>query len=215
MDMRSTIVAAGKKLINEGFTVETWGNISVRDEAGRVYITPSGMDYETCTVDDIVVMALDGSILSGQRKPSIETGLHLAVYRKRPEVMAIVHTHPVYSTVFSCMGEGIPQGICDEAAQALGGEVKVAAYALPGSTELAENCVKALDEKTKACLLQSHGAVCVGKDIKAAFKTAKVLEMTAEIYYRIRSIGGSFIPISPENINAMENFVAHHYGQPK
>ena len=215
MDMRNTIVAAGKKLINEGFTVETWGNISVRDEDGRVYITPSGMDYETCTVEDIVVMALDGSIVSGLRKPSIETGLHLAVYRKRPEVMAIVHTHPIYSTVFSCMGEGIPQGICDEAAQALGGEVKVAAYALPGSNELAENCVKALGEKTKACLLQSHGAVCVGKDIKAAFKTAKVLEMTAEIYYRIRSIGGSFIPISQENINAMENFVAHHYGQPK
>lgn len=215
MDMRNTIVAAGKKLINEGFTVETWGNISVRDEDGRVYITPSGMDYETCTIDDIVVMELDGTIVSGQRKPSIETGLHLAVYRERPEVMAIVHTHPIYSTVFSCMGEGIPQGICDEAAQALGGEVKTAGYALPGSAELAENCVKALGEKTKACLLQSHGAVCVGKDIKTAFKTAKVLEMTAEIYYRIRSIGGSFIPISKENINAMEDFVANHYGQPK
>lgn len=215
MDMRQTIVTAGKKLINEGFTVETWGNISVRDEAGRVYITPSGMDYETCTVDDIVVMDLNGSILSGERRPSIETDLHLGVYRSRPEVMAIVHTHPIYSTVFSCMGEGIPLGICDEAAQALGGEVKTAQYALPGSPELAKNCVDALGSSSNACLLRSHGAVCVGKDIRAAFKVAKVLEMTSEIYYRIRSIGGSFIPISQENISAMQDFVAHHYGQPK
>ncbi len=215
MDMREVLVESGKKLIHEGFTVETWGNISVRDSDGVVYITPSGMDYDTCTSDDIVVMTIDKEILSGNRVPSIETDLHLQVYRARPEVNAIVHTHPIYSTVFSAMGEGIPLGICDEAAQALGGEVKTATYALPGSIELANNCVDALGSQSNACLLQSHGAVCVGRDIRGAFKVARVLEMTSEIYYRIRSIGGSFIPISAENIKAMQTFVASKYGQPK
>lgn len=215
MDMREILVEAGKKLIGEGFTVETWGNISIKDEDGRVYITPSGMDYDTCTVDDIVVMSLDKEILSGKRVPSIETDLHLQIYRARPEVGAVVHTHPIYSTVFSAMGEGIPFGICDESAQALGGEIKTAAYALPGTMELANNCVEALGTISNACLLQSHGAVCVGRDIKGAFKVARVLEMTAEIYYRIRAIGGNFIPISSENIKAMQSFAASKYGQPK
>ena len=213
MDMRSVIVDAGKKLIREGFTVETWGNISVRDDGGRVYITPSGMDYETCTIDDVVVMDLDGNILSGKRRPSIETAMHLSVYRARPEVGAIVHTHPIYSTVFSCMGEGIPL-LIDEAAQALGAEIKATRYALPGTQELADNCVEALGEKANACLLQSHGAVCVGRDMRSAFKVARVLEMTAEVWCRIRSIGGSYVPISEENIKAMQDFAATKYGQP-
>lgn len=91
--------------------------------------------------------------------------------------------------------------------------MRTAPYALPGTDELAQNCAAALGEKANACLLQSHGAVCVGRDMKSAFKTARVLEMTAEIYYRIRSVGGKFIPISPENIAAMQEFVAHRYGQ--
>lgn len=214
MDMRSIIVNAGKKLIREGFTVETWGNISIKDDAGRVYITPSGMDYETSTEDDIVVMDLDGSILSGKRKPSIETLMHLSIYRARPEVGAVVHTHPIYSTAFSCMDEGIPL-LIDEAAQALGAEVKTTRYALPGTQELADNCVKALGLKANACLLQSHGAVCVGKDMKSAFKVARVLEMTAEIWCRIRSMGGKYVPISEDNIKAMQDFVATKYGQPE
>jgi len=214
MDMREVIVSSGKKLIHEGFTVETWGNISVRDENGLVYITPSGMDYETCTVDDIVVMTLDKQIVSGTRRPSVETDLHLGVYRARPEVNAVVHTHPISSTVFACTGESIPL-LIDEAAQALGDEVKTAPYALPGTIELANNCVEALGKKANACLLQSHGAVCIGCDMKAAFKVAKVLEMTAEVYYRIRSIGGIYIPISDDNICAMQGYIAQRYGQPK
>lgn len=197
MNEKTLLIESGKKLLHEGFTVETWGNISVRGEDGLVYITPSGMDYDTCTEDDIVVMTLDGTVVDGHRVPSIENGLHRAVYAARPDVNAIVHTHPIFSTVFSAMGENIPL-IIDEAAQALGDEVRTAPYALPGTDELAQNCAAALGEKANACLLQSHGAVCVGRDMKSAFKTARVLEMTAEIYYRIRSVGGKFIPISPE-----------------
>ena len=212
MNEKALLIESGKKLLHEGFTVETWGNISVRGEDGLVYITPSGMDYDTCTEDDVVVMTLDGTVAGGHPVPSIEKGQPRAVHAARPDVNAIVHTHPIFSTVFSAMGENIPL-IIDEAAQALGDEVRTAPYALPGTDELAQNCAAALGEKANACLLQSHGAVCVGRDMKSAFKTARVLEMTAEIYYRIRSVGGKFIPISPENIAAMQDFVAHRYGQ--
>ncbi|MDR3766663.1 MAG: class II aldolase/adducin family protein [Butyricicoccus sp.] len=212
MHEKTLLIESGKKLLHEGFTVETWGNISLRGADGLIYITPSGMNYETCSEEDVVVMRLDGTVVDGHRVPSVEHGLHRAVYAARPEVNAIVHTHPIYSTVFSSMGESIPL-LIDEAAQALGSEVRTAPYALPGTDELAAHCVQALGQKANACLLQSHGAVCVGRDMKAAFKTARVLEMTAEIYYRIRAIGGKFIPISAENIAAMQDFIANRYGQ--
>lgn len=212
MEEKALLIESGKKLLHEGFTVETWGNLSLRGGDGLVYITPSGMDYDVCSEDDVVVLKLDGTVVDGRRVPSVEHGLHRAVYAARPEVRAIVHTHPIYSTVFSAMGESIPL-LIDEAAQALGDEVCTAPYALPGTEELAANCVKALGAKANACLLQSHGAVCVGRDMKAAFKTARVLEMTAEIYYRIRSIGGNYLPISQVNIAAMQEFAANRYGQ--
>lgn len=214
MNYKQLLIDSGKKLLHEGFTVETWGNISVRGADGLVYITPSGMDYDTCVVSDIVVMDLEGNIVEGERVPSIENGLHRAVYAARSEVNAVVHTHPIYSTVFSAMGEDIPL-LIDEAAQVLGGEVRTAPYALPGSAQLAKNCAAALGQHANACLLQSHGAVCVGADMKGAFKTARVLEMAAEIYYRVRATGGQFVPISAENIAAMQDFAANHYGQVK
>ena len=202
-------------MLEAGYTIETWGNISARDPKTKlVYLTPSAMDYKACTPEDVVVSDPDGNIVDGIRKPTIEILLHLTVYKNRPEVNAIVHTHPLYSTVFSCMGEGIPM-IIDEAAQTLGASVKTTRYALPGTQELAEECVKALGTNANACLLQSHGAVCVGENMEAAFKVAKVLEVTAQIYQMIRATGGQPVPLSPKNIAAMQNFVRNHYGQDK
>lgn len=213
MDYKKLIVESGLRMLNSGMTVETWGNLSVRDEkTGRVYLTPSGMDYSKISESDVVVCDTDGKILEGDRKPTIEKDLHLEIYKRRKDVNAIVHTHPIYSTVFSCMGEDIPP-IIDEAAQVLMGECRRADYALPGTMELAENCVNALGDTAMSCLLQSHGAVCVGKDMGSAFKVARVLEMTAEIYYRIRAAGGTPIPISKENIEYMIDFMKNKYGQ--
>ena len=211
MNYRQAVVEAGKKMLHSGLTVETWGNISVRDH-DRIYITPSGMPYDGLVEEDVVVTGLEGRVLEGRWQPSTETPLHAAVYNARPDVGAILHTHPIYSTVFSCMGEDIPLFI-DEAAQALGDVVRTAGYALPGSPELARNCVAALGRKANACLLKSHGAVCVGKDLGACFRTAAVLEMTARVLQLIRSMSGTFHPISDENIAAMQEFVKTRYGQ--
>ena len=207
------VIDAGIRMLSEGITIGTWGNVTVRDpETGYVYLSPSGMPYKTLVEDDIVVVRLDGSRVEGTRKSTIETEMHLAIYRARPECNAVIHTHPIYSTAFSAMGEDIPL-LLDEAAQVLGDVVRTTAYALPGSQELADECVKALGEKSMACLLRSHGAVCLGKDLEQAFGNSTVLEATARVYSIIRSMGKQFDPISPENIAFMQNFVKNSYGQ--
>ena len=207
------VIDAGIRMLSEGITIGTWGNVTVRDpETGYVYLSPSGMPYRTLVADDIVVVRLDGTRVEGERKPTIESEMHLAIYRARPECNAVIHTHPIYSTAFSAMGEDIPL-LLDEAAQVLGDVVRTTAYALPGSQELADECVKALGDKAMACLLRSHGAVCLGKNLEQAFGNSTVLEATAQIYSIIRSMGGQFDPISPENIAFMQNFVKNSYGQ--
>lgn len=213
MNYKKLIVDSGLRMLRGGYTVETWGNISARDpETNLVYLTPSGMDYTTIQEEDIVVLDPEGNIVEGHRKPSIELDLHLHVYQSRPEVQAVVHTHPIYSTVFSCCGEDIPM-VIDEAAQVLGDVCRTAKYGLPGSKELAENCVEALGQTANACLLKSHGAVCVGQTMDEAFKVCKVLEVTAQIYQMIRAMGREYEKISDEHIAAMRYFAKNVYGQ--
>lgn len=212
MNYKRLIIQSGIKMLQSGLTVETWGNISARDpETGLIYITPSGMDYETCGEDDIIVYDLEGNVIEGHRKSTIETKLHLDIYRNRPEINAVVHTHPIYSLVFACMKKDIPL-IIDEAAQCLGDTIKVADYALPGTPQLADNCIAALGKKANACLLQSHGAVCIGDSMDGAFKVATVLELTAQTYHMILSIGQPVL-LSDENIEKMQEFVKTKYGQ--
>jgi L-fuculose-phosphate aldolase len=187
-----------------GLTVQTWGNISCLAD-GKIYITPSAMDYAAIDEDDIVVMTPRGDILEGRRKPSIEAALHLAIYASRPDVGAIIHTHALHSNIFACTGEEIPL-FHDEAAQALGDVVRVAPYALPGSDELAQACVSALGCAANACLLRSHGAVCVSGSMEGCFKVAAVLEMLAELYYKIRAMRASYLPLSDEHIKIMMGF---------
>ncbi|MEA4854486.1 MAG: class II aldolase/adducin family protein [Christensenella sp.] len=215
MNYKRLIIDSGLKMANSGFTIETWGNISCRDpETQLVYLTPSGMLYDDIVEDDIVVAQLDGTIVEGKRKPTIETEMHLAIYKNRPDVNAVIHTHPMYSMVYATQGKSIPL-IIDEAAQILSGECKCAEYALPGSHELAVNCVNALGKKANSCLLQSHGAVCVAQNMDGGFKVAKVLEVTAQILYMIEATGNKPLYLSDENINAMYDFARNQYGQGK
>ena len=189
MDEKQQIIAAGKRLIHEGYTTHTWGNISLRGADGRIYITPSSMDYDLITEEDVVVIDTQGRILEGTRKPSIEKDLHAEIYRRRPDVGAIVHTHPMESLAFACQGLEIPL-ITDAAVMTLRETVRTAPYGLPGSKELALHCADTLGKTAKAVLLANHGAVCVGRDLEDAFKTAKVLELTAELCRKILAAGG-------------------------
>lgn len=211
MDYKKFIVENGIRLYQSGLTVETWGNISVRDpETGLFYLTPSGMPYDQIVPEDVVVMDKDMNIVEGTRKPTIEYSMHIGIMNRRPDVNAIIHTHPVDSQVFACLRQDIPP-VIDEAAQLLGGTVICAKYALPGSPELAENVINALGDGA-ACLMANHGAVCVGADIDAAFKVSTVLEMTSKIYYKALAIGKPVV-LDEEDVLFMKDFVANHYGQ--
>ena len=211
MNWKRVIVDAGLRMRDAKLTVETWGNISCRNN-DLVYITPSGMDYGIITEDDIIVADLAGNIVEGARKPSIETPLHISVYNTRPDVRAVIHTHAIHSNVFACIGEDIPL-FHDEAAQTLGDTVRCADYCLPGTADLAESCTAVLAGKANACLLRNHGAVCVADTMDNCFKVAIVLEMVAELYYKIRAMSCNFVPLSEENIRIMQEFVKTKYGQ--
>lgn len=213
MDYKQALLDAGIKMVKSGLTVGTWGNISIRDpETNLVYLTPSGMPYDSITKEDVVVMDLDGNVVDGFRKPTIEWGMHLGVMKARKDVNAIVHTHPIYSQVFSLLHEDIPP-VIDEAAQLLYGNVKCTEYALPGSEKLATEVTEKLDQGA-ACLIANHGAVCVGSDIDMAFKVCTVLEMTSQIYYMARCIGNPQ-PENPDDVAFMHDFVMNKYGQGK
>ncbi|MCE5196938.1 MAG: class II aldolase/adducin family protein [Negativicutes bacterium] len=213
-DFCQQIVTAGRRMLQSNLTVETWGNLSLRDpETGFIYITPSAMAYDTIQASDVVVCDASGTLVDGRRKPTMEKELHLAVYRARPEINAILHTHPLYSMVFAVLAEPIPL-ILEEAAQVLGAAVEVTAYALPGSAELAAYCAAALGRQANACLLRAHGAVCIGETLEQAFRAATVLEMTAQVYYMARSIGQpQALPAGA--VQAMQEYVRQHYGQDK
>lgn len=214
MNYKAYLVESGKRMLHKGLTVETWGNISLRDpETGLIYLTPSAMPYDTLTEEDVVVMRPDGTVAEGHRKPTIEVGMHLGLLNARPDINAVIHTHPIYSQVFACLRQPIPP-IIDEAAQALGGTVYPTEYALPGTEELARNVVKAIGPAGAACLIANHGAVCVGKTMDQAFKVCTVLEMTAQIYQMALAIGKPCV-ISDEQVAFMKDFVQNHYGQGK
>lgn len=200
---KQVVIDAGKEMCKRSLTVGTWGNLSVRDlESGYIFLTPSGMNYETLVCDDIVVFDTDGNWVEGERKPSIEKDLHIMIYRERTDVNAIIHTHPLYSTVFCVTQQNIPP-ITEEFAQIVGNTVLCAEYALPGTIELAKNAVKALD-KQNAVLLASHGTVCVGPNMEMAFKICDVVEKAAHILILSKGIGTPRI-IPDEDIYAMRS----------
>lgn len=208
---KQILLQAGIEMQKRDLTVETWGNLSVRDpETGKIYLTPSGMAYDTLQESDVCVLDEKGNIIEGTRKPSVEKMLHVLIYQNRKDVQAILHTHPVNSTVFGVLHQSIPV-ITDEMAQAIGGPVQCAEYALPGSMELAENVMHALGN-VQACLMANHGAVCVGKDMKECFKVATVLETSSDVYQKALAAGKPY-EISKENADWMRDFAVNQYGQ--
>jgi L-fuculose-phosphate aldolase len=208
--LKAIVVEAGLEMIEQGLSVATWGNISLRDEETHwIYITPSGMDYETIRRADIVVLNEDLRIVDGTARPSIEKRMHAAIYRARQDVNAVIHTHPLYSAVLGVNGMDLP-GISEDFVQIVGERITCADYALPGTETLAQNVVTALGERN-AVLMPNHGTLCVGADMKTAFKVCQVVEKTAHIYILAKSIGTPRV-LPPKDIQAMQKLV-QNYGQ--
>ena len=211
-ELRQLIVDTGVEMIRTGMTVGTWGNISCRDpETDYMYISPSGMDYMTIKPEHVVVMTLDLAVVEGSAEPSIEKAMHAAVYKARRDVNGVIHTHPVFSSVFGVIKEKLP-AISEDFAQIVGDEVDFATpYELPGTPELGETASRALG-KHNAVILPNHGALSVGESVKMALKVSMVLEKNAQIYLYAKLVGKPNL-FRPQDIAAMQDFAKNKYGK--
>ncbi len=210
-ELKQVIVNTGRTMIRQGMTVGTWGNVSTRDsETGLIYISPSGMDYEAIQLEDVVVLNPELEVVDGFRIPSVEREMHVGVYKARPDVNAIVHTHPLYSTVLGANRMELP-GISEDFVQIVADKIICCEYALPGTPTLAKNVAQALGERN-AVLLPNHGTLCAGENMKQALIVSQVVEKTAHIYIMAKSIGLPQL-ISQENIKEMQFFARNVYGQ--
>lgn len=177
-----------------GLFAGTSGNLSARDfDSGHIVITPTSIRYETMTTDDLVVLDLDGNIVAGKHKPSSEAPLHLEVYRRNPEVGAVVHTHSPFATGFAAGRREIPL-ILTEMIPFLGGAVICLPPRAPGSVELAEETAAALVDRP-VCLIGHHGVMAVGKDLAEAYIRAEYVEDAAKVAtYAIMQGGYATLP---------------------
>ncbi len=187
-------------LVSQGFVQGTGGNVSLLLEDGHaVVVTPSQSEYATMTLDDICVVDLDLKPLEDNgAAPSMETAMHLAIYRNRRDAGAVVHTHQIFASVFSLISEPIP-ALFDEVAGAIGPKVEIVPYALSGSKELVANVVSKLGNRANCYILQNHGALSLGRDLDQARRNAELLEKAAQVYYYALSTGRE-VSVLPQGI---------------
>ncbi len=174
------------EMLRENLVIGSSGNASFRVE-DNIVITPSAVRYETMTAEDVMILDLEGNVLEGHRNPSVESPTHLEIYRRRSDAKAVVHAHSVYATALALLDRHLLP-VIDEVVPKLGGEIRLAEYAMPGTKALAENVVVALEDRS-AVFLKNHGALCIGKSLKDALHNSVLLERTCKIYLLALQIG--------------------------
>jgi L-ribulose-5-phosphate 4-epimerase len=189
----------------------TGGNVSVRDpQTGLVAIKPSGVRYEDLTADKMVVLDLDGKVVEGTYKPSSDTYSHLYIYRHRPDVNGVVHTHSRYATAFAAVGRSIPvylTAIADE----FGCEIPCAGFALIGDEAIGAEVVEHIGG-SPAVLLKNHGVFTVGSTAEAAVKAAVMVEDVAATVWMALQIGQPDV-IPAEDVARLHARYTNVYGQ--
>ncbi|ACB85676.1 class II aldolase/adducin family protein [Natranaerobius thermophilus] len=206
-DLRTEVIKCCRKLADNQLTPGTTGNVSALNrEEGLMAISPSGLEYHDMTVEEVVVMDLDGNVIEGKGAPSSEWPLHLKCYQHRQDLAGVVHTHSIYSTIFSCLNQSIEPVHYMIAFSGL--RVPCAEYARPGSEELAVKAVEEL-ENYNAVLLANHGLLTAGKSLREAFVTAEQVEFVAEIYYKTKALAEPVI-ISDQEMSAIINQLGNY-----
>jgi L-fuculose-phosphate aldolase len=202
---RNAIVAFGKKLLTSGLTAGTGGNLSVANrKKNLIAVTPSGVDYLEMSPEDVVLVGMEGGLIETSKyKPSSELLFHLALYRRRQDIQAVVHTHSVYATTLASLGWEIPPFHYLVAYS--GKKVPLASYATFGSEKLARNVAEAIGGNN-AVLMESHGVVTVGATLAKAFEAAEIIEYVARVYYLAKNLGEPAILSDEEMKKVIEKF---------
>lgn len=200
---REQVLAASQKMLRVGLTAGTSGNISMRIGAERCAITPTSVDYEEMELADIVVIDFDGNVVEGELPRSSEWRLHTECYKIYPEIASVVHTHPLYASMFAVTRQPIP-AVLDEFAIYVGGEVPVSEYAMSGTPELAVNVALKLRGVSTA-LIANHGMTSVAATPANALHHSWVVERQAQVVWGARALG-AIVPVpaaTAEQFNAV------------
>jgi L-ribulose-5-phosphate 4-epimerase len=189
----------------------TGGNVSGRDpETGLVVIKPSGVKYPDLRPEHLIVIDVEGKVCEGNLSPSSDTASHLYIYRQRPDVGGIVHTHSPFATAFAAVGKSIPvylTAIADE----FGGPIPVGGFALIGGEEIGKVVVESIGS-SPAVLLKNHGVFTVGKNAEAAVKAAVMTEDVARTVWYALQIGTPDV-IPAEDVTQLHARYTNVYGQ--
>ena len=180
-----------------GLVVAKEGNVSARlPGEEKIAITPSQIPYDVMKPEDILVVNFNEDVVLGKLVPSIETKMHIAIYKARSDAGGVIHTHSPCATALACVNGKIPP-ILDEQTVFLGGEVETTPYNLSGTTEIAANAAQALRDRD-ATLLANHGTICCGKNLDEALRNAILVEALAKILVTAKTMGE--ITLVPEGV---------------
>jgi L-ribulose-5-phosphate 4-epimerase len=209
--LKEELVTLHLELPKNHLVAWTSGNVSGRDpQTGFVVIKPSGVRYEELTAEKMVVVDLDGRVVEGSHKPSSDTFAHVYVYRHRPDVNGIVHTHSTFATAWAAAGRRIPPvltAICDE----FGGPIPVGAYAKIGGDEIGQEIIRSIGT-SPAILMKNHGVFTIGKTPEAAVKAAVMVEDAARtVFYALQL--GQLDEIPAEEVARAHKRYMDEYGQ--
>lgn len=178
---RKAVARTMRRLYNQKLTTSSGGNVSMRNADGFVFITASQTDKSCIRWKEIIVFDKNGKNLTPNLKPSMESEMHLEIYKARNDVFAVVHSHPVYASTFAVTDIKPESSLTGEARYVLG-EIELIGYELMGTKDLAETCAKTL-QNSDAAIMKNHGAICVGKSLFEAYDRMEVLEFTCNVYF--------------------------------
>jgi L-ribulose-5-phosphate 4-epimerase len=209
--LREELLRLHLELPKNRLVVWTGGNVSARDrESGLVLIKPSGVRYEDLRSEHFVLLTLEGEVVEGELSPSSDTASHLYIYRHRPDVGGIVHTHSPYATAFAALGRPIP--VCLTAiADEFGGPIPCAGFALIGGEEIGRQVVEHIGS-SPAVLLKQHGVFTIGPTPEAAVKAAVMVEDVARTVWLAMQLGEPE-EIPPELVARLHQRYTQVYGQ--
>jgi len=206
----AALVEVCHRLYEKGFVASTDGNVSARLPNGKILTTRSGINKGMVSRGDLVEVTLDGAVLKGKKKPSTELGMHLFIYRQRPDVHAVVHAHPVYATGFAAARIPLDQKVLPEVIVGLG-TVPLAQYATPSTQEVADSLAPFV-KSSNAILLANHGVVTYGLDLPDAWFRMEKVEHAAHITFVAKMLGGAKT-LTPDEMDRLKSISLSSYGK--
>jgi len=207
---KKLIVEFGLKMLRSNHVSGSSGNISVKIDENLLAITPSGIAYDKLNFDQVPVIDLNGKIIEGNLKPSIEYQLHTQIYRNFSDVNAVIHTHSIYATVLSVLR--IPLPAITETVLMFSKQIPVSEYANAGTNELARNVVHCMKD-SRAVLIANHGLVCAAKSLDEAFNMCEAVERSAQVYVSAMSTNMPIYVIDEKYAEEAMTFLKKNYGQ--